>query len=114
MVVSTVSSDLLNKVLNTARDAGSDQITLARVAGVAPETISRAKKRKTMDVATLNALAMAAGLKLTLTPHGGDERGGAEFTEQTDPHTRLVGARVPGSAADRATASKQYGATRTR
>lgn len=28
-----------------------------------------------MDVATLNALAMAAGLKLTLTPHGGDERG---------------------------------------
>ena len=72
----TVSKDLLNAVLNAARDAGTDQMTLARVAGVAPETISRAKRRTTMDVATLDALAMAVGLKLTLAPHIVGELGG--------------------------------------
>ena len=64
----SVSTNLLSTVLNAARDAGRDQMTLAKVAGVAPETISRAKRRTTMDVATLNALAMAVGLKLTLIP----------------------------------------------
>lgn len=69
MPTSTVSVELLTAVLDAACLSGHDQMTLARVAGIAPETISRAKRRTTMDVATLDALAVAAGLKLTLIPH---------------------------------------------
>ncbi|WP_137917711.1 hypothetical protein [Hydrogenophaga sp. 2FB] len=45
-----------------------DQAQLARVAGLAPETISRAKSRGTMDLASIDALAKAAGLQIGLAP----------------------------------------------
>lgn len=58
---------LLTQVLDAARAAGLDQAKLAHAAGVAPETISRAKKRGTIDLRTLQPLARAAGLALTLS-----------------------------------------------
>lgn len=45
-----------------------DQTRLAQAAGLAPETISRAKKRGTIDLVTIDALAHAAGLQLGLAP----------------------------------------------
>ncbi len=58
---------LLTQVLDAAREAGLDQSRLAHAAGVAPETISRAKKRGTIDLRTLQPLAHAVGLALTLS-----------------------------------------------
>jgi transcriptional regulator with XRE-family HTH domain len=58
---------LLSQVIEAARAAQLDQARLAHAAGVAPETISRAKKRGTIDLSTLQALAQAAGLTLTLS-----------------------------------------------
>lgn len=43
---------------------------LARRASLRPETISRAKRRGTIDLASIEALASAAGLRLTLEPAG--------------------------------------------
>lgn len=45
-----------------------DQAHLARAAGLAPETLSRAKRRGTMDLASIDALAKVAGLQLGLAP----------------------------------------------
>ena len=57
---------LLTLVLEAARQADMDQLGLAAAAGVAPETLSRAKKRGTIDLATLQALASVVGLSLSL------------------------------------------------
>lgn len=59
---------LLNQVITAAQAAGMGQAALARSAGLAPETISRAKKRGTIDLASIEALANAAGLTLALAP----------------------------------------------
>jgi transcriptional regulator with XRE-family HTH domain len=58
---------LLHQVIEAARAVQLDQVRLAHAAGVAPETISRAKRRGTIDLGTLQALAKAAGLTLTLS-----------------------------------------------
>lgn len=62
----SIDQSLLSHVLKAARDAQLDQARLAHAAGVAPETISRAKKRGTIDLRTLEALAQAVGLTLGL------------------------------------------------
>lgn len=54
----------LDAVLAVARAQRMDQKTLAARAGVRPETITRAKSRGSIDWATLQALADAAGLDL--------------------------------------------------
>lgn len=59
---------LLSDIIQTARKVGLDQNALAKAAGVTPETISRAKKRSTIDLVTLDALARASGLQVNLTP----------------------------------------------
>lgn len=64
----TTTHNLITRVLESARSNGIDQKQLAKRAGVRPETISRAKKRATMDVSTVGDLARAAGLELTLVP----------------------------------------------
>jgi transcriptional regulator with XRE-family HTH domain len=64
----SIVSDLLDQVLARAQQAGLDQAQLARAAGLAPETISRAKKRGTMDLASIEALARVTGLRLGLAP----------------------------------------------
>ena len=63
----SIELTLLAQVLDAAREAGLDQAKLARTAGVAPETISRAKRRGTIDLRTLQPLAHAVGLTLTLS-----------------------------------------------
>ncbi len=62
------SSLLIHQVIDAARAAGLDQRSLAQAAGIKPETISRAKKRESCDLATLASLANAAGLVLSLEP----------------------------------------------
>ena len=61
-----IHQSLLEAVLAAARRVGMDQSKLAEVAGLAPETLSRSKKRRSMEVQTLAALAQAAGLELTI------------------------------------------------
>ncbi|MDI1260509.1 hypothetical protein [Aquabacterium sp.] len=63
----SIEQSLLTQVIEAARAAQLDQGHLAQAAGVAPETISRAKKRGTIDLSTLQALAQAAGLTLSLS-----------------------------------------------
>lgn len=64
----SIATHLLDQVLASAQQAGMDQAQLARAADLAPETISRAKSRGTMDLASIDALAKAAGLQLCLAP----------------------------------------------
>lgn len=61
-----IHQSLLEAVLAAARKVGMDQSKLAEVAGLAPETLSRSKKRRSMEVQTLAALAQAAGLELAI------------------------------------------------
>lgn len=63
----SIDQSLLQQVIEAARAAQLDQARLAQAAGVAPETISRAKKRGTIDLSTLQALAQVAGLTLSLS-----------------------------------------------
>ena len=64
----STSTELLNNILSAAVQQGLDQASLAAHAKGRPETISRAKKRDTVDLKTLQSLARAAGLQLTLEP----------------------------------------------
>lgn len=41
---------------------------MSRVAGISPETVSRAKKRANVDLQTLNALAESSGVELKIAP----------------------------------------------
>jgi transcriptional regulator with XRE-family HTH domain len=66
--MSIVASSLLQQVITTAKAAGLDQRALARAADIKPETISRAKKRGSLDLETLAAIAKASGLVLGLQP----------------------------------------------
>lgn len=63
----SIDSALLKQVIDAAKAVHLDQARLAQAARVAPETISRAKKRGTIDLSTLQALAQAVGLGLTLS-----------------------------------------------
>lgn len=65
-----VEESLIDRILEAARSKGLDQKTLADLAGIRAETISRAKKRGSMDVSTVTRLARAAGLELTLGSAG--------------------------------------------
>lgn len=62
----SIAARLLDQILASARQAGLDQAHLAQAAGLAPETLSRAKKRGTMDLASIDALARVTGLQLGL------------------------------------------------
>lgn len=62
----SIEQDLLGQIIEAARLAQLDQARLAAAAGVAPETISRAKKRGAIDFGTLQALAGVVGLSLAL------------------------------------------------
>lgn len=57
---------ILNETLARAKELSLDQKELALLSGVRPETISRAKKRGTMDSRTLDKLVSAVGLQLSL------------------------------------------------
>lgn len=59
---------LIESVLQAARTQGMDQCALAERAGLRPETVSRAKRRGTLDLSSLQALARVVGLELALQP----------------------------------------------
>ncbi len=69
----STSQSLVETVLHAAQAQGLDQSRLARRAGLRAETVSRAKHRGTIDLASLQALAQAVGLELTLQPVSGTE-----------------------------------------
>lgn len=79
----SITTQLLNQILASARQAGLDQAHLAQAAGLAPETLSRAKKRGTMDLASIDALARVTGLQLGLLSRS--DRLGMKATAQRSP-----------------------------
>lgn len=62
------SAELLEPILAEARKRGMDQSGLAKAARLTPECVSRAKRRESMDLSTLNKLAAAAGMTLRVEP----------------------------------------------
>lgn len=69
----SIANNLLHQILHAAKSRGMDQAELARAAGIAPETVSRAKKRDSFDISTLSCLAKAAGYCLGLEATHSDE-----------------------------------------
>lgn len=61
-------AQVLNQILEHAQVRGFDQRALAARAGIAPETLSRMKKRQSADFSTIDRLARVVGLKLSLVP----------------------------------------------
>ena len=59
---------VLNILLSTAKARGLTQSSLAHMAHIAPETLSRMKQRGNADFSAVAALAKALGLKITLVP----------------------------------------------
>lgn len=59
---------VLNTLITTAKSQGLTQHTLAHMAHLAPETLSRMKKRGNADFAAIAALAKVVGLTITLVP----------------------------------------------
>ena len=66
--MSIAVSNVLGSILRAGSSQGLDQAALARAAGIAPETISRAKRSGNVELRTLSALAGAAGLELRAEP----------------------------------------------
>ena len=59
---------ILDRILASARQQGLEQRELAARAGLAPETLSRLKKRGSGEFATLDRLARVVGWRLDLVP----------------------------------------------
>lgn len=64
----STAPSLIDAVLQAAQAQGLDQRRLAERAGLRPETVSRAKRRGTLDLSSLQALAGVVGLELALQP----------------------------------------------
>lgn len=71
-----IQSDSLLELLNQITAAGKKQgLTAAAIAvraGLAPETISRMKARKSADFGAVARMASVVGLQLTLVPQQAD------------------------------------------
>lgn len=63
-----LETELLQTILGRASGSGISQLQLAERAALRPETISRAKKRGTIDLKSLDAMARAIGMRLQLVP----------------------------------------------
>ena len=59
-------SDLMNRIIEAARDQGISQGELAERVGIRQETLSRAKKNPTISLKTFEELARVVGLRLQL------------------------------------------------
>jgi transcriptional regulator with XRE-family HTH domain len=62
------SSDLIVRIIETAKARGLSQGELAERVGIRPETLSRAKKNPNISLATFEELARVAGLRVQLIP----------------------------------------------
>jgi hypothetical protein len=65
--------DLIETVLHRAHEQGLDPAPLARRAGLRAETLSRARRRGSISLRSLQALSSAASLELRLVPCAGKE-----------------------------------------
>ena len=68
METETHETELLNLIIETARQHGISQGELAARAGIRQETLSRAKRNPAISLKTFQALARAAGLRIQLVP----------------------------------------------
>ena len=59
---------VLSTLIATAKARGLTQNSLAHMAHIAPETLSRMKQRGNADFSAVAALAKAVGLKIALVP----------------------------------------------
>ena len=64
------AASVLSRITAAARASGLSGRALAQRAGVRPETLSRVATRGTCDFATLERLARAAGLRISLEGNG--------------------------------------------
>lgn len=64
----TTIPQLLTQIIDLGKKQGLTQQEIAARAGLQPESLSRAKKSGDMRVSSLEQLARAVGLKLTLAP----------------------------------------------
>jgi hypothetical protein len=74
----TSAEDLVDRIIAFAHQGGIDQATLARRAGISPESLSRLKKGGRCRLVTALRLAHAAGLK-TLDVTDRADRGAASI-----------------------------------
>ena len=68
METDTHETELLNLIIENARQRGISQGELAARAGIRQETLSRAKRNPAISLKTFQALARAAGLRIQLVP----------------------------------------------
>ena len=59
--------ELVQQILDAAREQGMDQQQLAELAGLSTGTVSRIKQQTDASYSTLSKLAAAVGLRFTLT-----------------------------------------------
>ena len=59
--------ELIQQILDAAREQGMDQQQLAELAGLSTGTVSRIKQQTDASYSTLSKLAAAVGLRFTLT-----------------------------------------------
>lgn len=83
----SIQVNLVDTLLQAARAQGLDQRQLAERAGLRPETVSRAKRRGTLDLSSLQALAGVVGLELALRP--------GQRYDTTPPNPSVTVARSP-------------------
>lgn len=58
----------MREIIRHVKARGGNQKTLAAQAGIAPETVSQMKRNEDALLSSINKLAAAAGLRLTLVP----------------------------------------------
>ena len=66
MDTDTRETELINYIVENARQQGISQGELAARAGIRQETLSRAKRNPAISLRTFQALARAAGLRIQL------------------------------------------------
>lgn len=59
--------ELIQQILDAAREQGMDQQQLAELAGLSTGTVSRIKQQTDASYSSLSKLAAAVGLRFTLT-----------------------------------------------
>ncbi|MGB5261681.1 MAG: helix-turn-helix transcriptional regulator [Gammaproteobacteria bacterium] len=64
----TREAELINRIIEGARQLNISQGELAARAGIRQETLSRAKRNPSISLKTFQALARAAGLRIQLVP----------------------------------------------
>ncbi len=60
--------DLLNQITSAGKQQGMTAAAIAVRAGLAPETLSRMKARKSADFGAVERMAAVVGLQITLVP----------------------------------------------